>query len=213
MRILAACVLLVGCTDAADTPVTIAHISMTATCVTDGCNEAPYLYGGHCGYPIELIEPSTHEATLTTGLATEDIEGIVQLQYDLGYSPPHGLEHFDSILTRGRMADVSPGYDTTIIAAPVPLYRLTAAGDAVDIDGTKLSASTETTLQFTYAATGYDGSALTVVEEHVIDPPRAVYIEVDDPGITSACCSVGRPADLGLVVLALAGLRRRRARR
>lgn len=209
MRLLALSLALAGCTDAADVPTTIARVELAATCTSGECASVlSEIFGGHCGYIVELIEPDTREVTVMTATDAEDIERFVQVQYtDTALPATTPPDHFDHVLQRGESFNVFTAYYTDGLR---PLYRLSAAGEVTDVDETRLATTTDNTFVFEYEAIAYDGSTLAASETHVVEAPRPVRIETDDPGITDACCSAGRPADLSLVVLALAGLRRRR---
>jgi MYXO-CTERM domain-containing protein len=202
MRSLVLCVLFAGCTDAADVPTTVAHIHFASTCASTEC--APYP-DDSCGPASDtVVTPETQRVSVLTGYDAEDIEGYVQLQYTSDPAPPGTsalLAHDDYLLRHNEKAEVYSVFEYTV------LYRITAAGEVVDVDPTKLVAASDNTLQFMYTIDG-----LSVVEDHVIDGPHLVRVETDDPGITDSCCSVGQPQDAGVVLLALVlgALRRRR---
>ena len=203
MRTVLVCMLLVGCTDAADVATTVAHVHVTATCSTEDCGLYSDVFYDSCG-PISsaAITPATAAVTVLTGYDAAEIDGLVQVQYTIDPMPPGADEtaRTDQLLIGNQVADVYSVYDYTL------LYRITAAGEVIDIDTTKLSAAAGNTLQFRYTV-----ADLAVQEDHVIDAPMALRLVTDSPGLTDACCSVGRPADAGLVVLVLAfGLGRRR---
>ncbi len=203
MRTVLVCMLLVGCTDAADVATTVAHVHVTATCSTEDCGLYSDVFYDSCG-PISsaAITPATDEVTVLTAYDAAEIEGLVQVQYTSDPQPPGVAEaaRHDQLLIEDQDAEVYSVYDYAL------LYRITAAGEVIDIDTTKLSAAAGNTLQFRYTV-----ADLAVQEDHVIDAPMALRLVTDSPGLTDACCSVGRPADAGLVVLVLAfGLGRRR---
>jgi len=199
--------LLVGCTDAAEVPTTVAHVHLTATCTAhdQDCGLYSDVFYNSCG-PISsaAITPATREVEVLTSYDAANITGFVQLQYTSAPKPPgvDELAVIDHVLTDDATADVYAAYDYTL------LYRITPSGEIVDIDTTKLSAANGNTLQFRYTVPD-----VSVQEDHVIDASMPVRVETDSPGIMDACCSVGRPADAGFVVLVVAfGLRRQRRR-
>jgi hypothetical protein len=206
MRTLALSLLLVGCTDAADVPATVAHIHLTATCTTADCTPYSELFYDSCGPSgSTAIEPTTHDVEVLTASDAEDIAGYVQLQYTTDQVPTghHGEVYIDQVLGEGEKVDVYAAYDYAL------LYRITAAGEIVDIDMTRLTAASDNMLQFQYTV-----GEMAAQEDHVIDAPRPVRVETDDPGLMDACCSVGRPQEAGLVLVALGFVvMRRRARR
>lgn len=197
--------LLLGCTDAADVPTTVAHIQLSATCATEGCRPYPAMFYDSCGPSgSSAIDPSTREIEVLTSYDAEDIAGYVQLQYTTDQPPPghHDVAYIDQVLRAGENVEVYAAYDDAM------LYRITADGAIEDVDTTRLTAAGDNLLQFQYDANG-----VSAQEDHVIDAPMPIRIETDDPGLMDACCSVGRPPEAGLVLLALAfGIRRRRAR-
>lgn len=200
--------LLAGCTDAAEVPTTVAHVHLTTTCTAQDQDCGFYysdVFYTHCGtISSTAVTPTTREIEVTTSYDAENISGFVQLQYTNDPKPP-GVDELgivDHVLTDDANADVYAAYDYTL------LYRITPSGEVVDIDTTKLSAASGNTLQFRYTVPD-----VSVQEDHVIDAPLPVRLETDAPGLEDACCSVGRPADAGVVGLVLAfGLRRRRRR-
>jgi hypothetical protein len=109
------------------------------------------------------------------------------------------------VLRAYQTADVYSAYDGTL------LYRLTPAGEAIDVASDKLMTRAGSTLTFAYDAFG-----VAAVEEHTIEPPQAVRLEANDPGIMDACCNASRAQDGGLVAIVIAGgfrLGRRRRQR
>lgn len=203
MRYLLACLLLTACTDAADVATTVAHIHIAATCSTGDCSNATDVIYDSCGPSGSTeITPTTRSVEVLTDYDAKDIAGYVQLQYttDQPLAGAHDPTYTDQVLRAGENADVYSAYDYTL------LYRITATGDVIDVDTTKLAAATGNELHFAYS-----GDGVSATEDHVIDAAVPVRVETDDPGIMDACCSVGRPQDGGLLILALlAGLRRRR---
>lgn len=209
MRTLALALLLVGCTDAADVPTTVAHIHLSATCTTSDCTPYSELFYSSCGPSgSTAIDPTTREVEVLTADDAEDIAGYVQLQYTTEQVPSghHGDVFIDQVLADGEKVDVYAAYDYEL------LYRITAAGEIVDLDMSRLTAASDNMLQFQYTV-----GDMAAQEDHVIDAPRPLRVETDDPGLMDACCSVGRPQEAGLVLVTLGwvviGRRRRGAGR
>lgn len=205
MRYLLACLLLAGCTDAADVPTTVVHAHLSATCGTADCSANTDVLYNDCGPAgSTAVTPTTRSVEVLTSYDAKDIAGYVQLQYAIDQPPPGAAtsEFQDYVLRGTDTGDVYSAYDYEL------LYRITPAGEVTDIDMTKLVAATANELHFAYAANG-----VSATEDHVIDAAMPVRVETNDPGIMDACCSVGRAQDGGLVFLAVfAGLRRRRRR-
>lgn len=206
MRTLVLSTLLLGCTDAADVPTTVAHIHLSATCTTPDCGPYSELFYDSCGPSgSTAVDPTTRDVEVLTSYDAEDIAGYVQLQYTSDQVPAGDRDtvYIDQVLRAGEEVDVYAAYDYAM------LYRITAAGEITDIDMTRLTAASDNMLQFQYTT-----DVLAAQEDHVIDAPMPVRLETDDPGIMDACCSVGQPQEAGLVLLALGfGIRRRRPRR
>ncbi|HEY5925939.1 MAG TPA: hypothetical protein VIV11_29830 [Kofleriaceae bacterium] len=200
MRVVLACCMFAGalaaCTDAADVPTTVAHVHITATCAPNECELYPEVFYNDCGpAPDSAIMPTTRSIEVMTNTDAVDISGYIQVQYTSDRVPPaaQDMVFVEEVLTREEKHSVYTGYGYAA------LYQLTAAGEISELDTTKLVAAQANTLQFAYTADG-----VSVVEDHVIDAPRTITIATDDPGISDACCSAGRPRELGLVVLVLA---------
>jgi hypothetical protein len=191
-------VLLAACTDAADVPSTVAHITLSQTCTSPDCTIYGPPFYDSCGPSgSTAITAKTREVEVITATDAEDIAGYIQLQY----AEADQSGYIDQVLRTDETVDVYAAYGDTM------LYRLTADGEVKDIDTTVLTSATDNTLQFQYNAYG-----VMAQEDHVIDPVKPVRIETNDPGIMDACCSVGDWHQGGLVALMiLFGLRRRRA--
>jgi hypothetical protein len=206
MRYLLACLLLTGCTDAADVPTTVAHVHLAATCGTTDCSANTDVLYNDCGPAgSTAITPTTRSVEVLTSYDAKDIAGYVQLQYSIDQPPPGAAmpEYQDYVLRDSETSDVYSAYDYEL------LYRITPTGEIMDIDTAKLVAGSGNELHFAYAANG-----ISATEDHVIDAAMPVRVETDDPGIMDACCSVGRSQDGALVFVAVfASLRRRRRRR
>lgn len=202
MRTVLLGMLLVGCTDTAEVPATVAHIHVSASCAEPECSPIAEVFYGDCGPSgSTAITPATREVEVITNYDAENITGYVQMQYTSDQVPPGRPElvYLDQVLTADDDVEVYSAYEGT------QLYRLTATGDVLDIDTTKLTAANGNTLQFQYTAYGRSAQ-----EDHVIDASMSLRIETDSPGIMDACCSVGRSRDAGLVLLVLAFVLRRR---
>jgi len=208
MRSFLLCVLLVGCTDAADVATTVVHVHLSATCETPECITASEVFVHDCD-PLgtSAVTSTTRSVEVLTSDDAKDIAAYVQLQYTSDQDPRGASEltYWDHVLRADETADVYSAYDGTL------LYRLTAAGDAIDIANDKLMTTNGTTLTF-----AYDADGVAAVEDHQIDAPKEVRLETDEPGLTDACCSAGRAGDGGLVMIAIVGglrLGRRRSPR
>ncbi len=200
---------LVGCggSDTTAKPLTVAHVTLTESCDTPPCKAEPlYPYTGICDAPLPLIDASTKRLEMYTLYEPEDLAGFVQAQYEIATDSGW---YFDGIL-RSDDGDyeVFGAYD---VAQATPLYRVTAAGDIVTVDTTRVSAMSGRTLQFQYSATTDDKQRLYVIEDHVVDDPRSIEVYLDHPTIFGACCTAGRPGESALVILALLGILRRRS--
>jgi hypothetical protein len=207
MRSFLFCLLLVGCTDAADVATTVVHVHLSATCATPECSTASEVFVHDCG-PLgtTAVTATTRSVEVQTSDDAKDIAAYVQLQYTSDQDPRSASEvtYWDQVLRANQTADVYSAYDYTL------LYRLTAAGEAIDVANDKLMATNGATLTF-----AYDADGVAAVEDHQIDAPKDVRVETDEPGITDACCSAGGARDGGLVAIMIVGglrLGRRRAR-
>ena len=197
--------LLAACTDASDVPATVARIHVSAGCVDMACTlYPPEVFYAHCGPSQEpVIESNTDKVEITTNYDAAVIAGYVQLQYTSDQAPADTpMAHVEEALTESATSHVYAGYTGDV------LYQLTPEGEVIELDMTKLVAASDNTLQFGYALDG-----ISVIEDHTIEAPRTIRIETDDPGLMDACCSVGRPRELGLVVLVLGFALRSRRRR
>lgn len=211
---LAACIV---CSTAACTtettvaPVTIVRVELAGACDNGGCAAYEDLYP-LCGHDVEFIEPTTERVD---AYASDDVTGIVQLQY-VGPAvtavadpdPPH----IDHMLWSEDPIEVVALFDYGSDYSAVPLYRIDASGNVRDINAGLLEAASDRTLRFTYTAGDAQKNPLPelslVTEQHTIGAPRDITLDLQDPG---ACCSVARPRELGLILLALLfGVRRRR---
>jgi hypothetical protein len=173
--------------------------------VSSSCSDAscPSAYFESCSTYFPLVEAATERLDATSAVDPEHVTALVQLQYggpaiESSYGPDH--PHQDYTLARTDRVDVYPMFDADQV-----LYRIDANGAAVDLDTTRLVSSDGQTLEFTYQAAG------TIVETHVLAAPRLVAVEASSPGPLDACCSVGRPGDLGMVIGALVFVLRRRS--
>lgn len=203
-----ACLVVAGCTDAAEVATTVVHVHLSATCETEGCDPGAWVYDYGCG-PLgsTAVTSRTRSVEVTTDDDAKDIAAYVQLQYTDDQDPrgASGGTYIDQVLRANQTADVYSAYDGTL------LYRLTPAGEAIDVASDKLMTRAGATLTFAYDAFG-----VAAVEEHEIEAPQPVRLEANDPGIMDACCNASRAQDGGLVAIVIAGgfrLGRRRRQR
>ncbi|HSD91096.1 MAG TPA: hypothetical protein VLB44_26420 [Kofleriaceae bacterium] len=182
--------LIAGCTtDTADVPATVVHVNVLAACAD--CYADLY---GMCGYNLPVLDGQPH-VKAATELDLDRVGGLVQIQYGGLITPEGGeLPRSDYVLAEGEPADVYALYDLAV------LYRIDGLGGVTDIDTTRLTSASGSTLHFEYM-----GNA----EEHVIDAPRTVNIETVSSG---PCCSAGRPHELGIALLLVTLRRRRRSK-
>jgi len=98
--------------------------------------------------------------------------------------------------TPAEVAHVVAVFDPSIV-----LYGIDRDGAVVERDTAHLVSDDGTSMVFDYGA----------VETHVVGAPRRIPVDVSAPFPLEACCSAGRPSELG-VTLAIALLFRRRRR-
>jgi hypothetical protein len=195
--------MLVGCGDnVPEVPTTIVTVQVTSSC--SGSNCLPVYFEG-CSTYFPLVDAKTTRLEATSSVEPP-LAALVQLQYagDL-VRGTYGDEspHLDYTLAQRDHVDVYAALDPSIT-----LYRVDANGVAVEVDAAHLDAMDGSTLRFVYPIDGVG----TVTETHVVAEPRLVAVDASTPGPLESCCSVGRPADAGLVALALLLIRRRRRR-
>jgi len=191
-------------------PATIVRVDVSGACDSGDCSTYSELTP-FCGHDVAYIDSTTQHVD---AYASGELTGIVQLQY-IGAAvegarttePPHidyTLANEDAVEVIALFA-VQPDY------AALLLYRIDASGNVTDINTDVLESATDRTLRFTYAPSaiknGFPERPL-VTEQHTINPPRDITVNVQDPG---DCCSVGRPSGLALIGLVLLFVRRRRA--
>jgi len=193
--------MLVGCGDnVPEVPTTVVAVQVTSSCSSATC-EPVYFEG--CSTYFPLVEEKTTRLEATSSVEPP-VAALVQLQYagDL-VRATYGDEspHLDYTLAPSDRVEVYAALDPSIT-----LYRVDASGVAVDVDAAHLDAMDGSTLRFVYSIDG----AGTVTETHVVAEPRLIAVDASTPGPLESCCSVGRPADVGLVAAALLLIRRRR---
>jgi hypothetical protein len=190
--------LLVGCGDnIPEVPTTVVNVQVESTCTSAYC---PTVYFDACSTYFPLVDARTTQLQATTD--TTPLAALVQLQYAGTDVAAGDQSHADYTLAGNDKIDVLAALDPSIT-----LYRIDASGTAVDLDTTHLDAIDGQTLTFTYPV-----PPDTVTETHVVASPRLVAVDASSMGPLDACCSVGRPADLGIVAAALLLIRRRRRR-
>ena len=209
---LAMCSLAACTTDSTVAPATIVRVDVAGACDSGGCYAYEALYP-HCGHDVGFIGPTTERVDT---YASDDVTGIVQLQYvgpAVTAVPDPDPPHIDYVFASDdKPVEVIALFSYTADYSARLLYRIDANGNVSDIDTSLLESATDRTLRFAYTSPDVQKSPFPelalVTEQHTIGAPRDITLDLQDPG---ACCSVARPRELGLILLAfLFGVRRRR---
>ena len=191
--------------DLGEAPATLVRVTNTPC---DGCQSALGL-SDLCNNYIPPLDTAGGSIEISTPYSSTEIAGLVEVQY--ATMPEYEYPQLDFVLLDRGTADVQALFGARF--DPVfpddsdpPLYRMRPDGDVFDVDVTRLTSADDNALHFTYVV-----DSVTVTEDHVFERPRQVVI---DASADIACCSAGRPTELGLVfaVLLIRPRRRRKLR-
>ncbi|HEY5927695.1 MAG TPA: hypothetical protein VIV11_38685 [Kofleriaceae bacterium] len=200
MRALLLIVFVAGCgSERIVQSVTIARVDVShPACEDSHCHDELGLYQV-CSGNFFLIKPEDDVIVADTGVPAADVAHLVQLQYYGAVVHSNARPHLDYVLRKDDTAAVVAAYDEPNTV----LYRIDSRGAVIDIDTDRLESATDRTLRFHYPP--------NVREEHVIDKPRPVTVDVGES--FPFCCSVGSAGNASIWLVVLLFTLRRRARR